>query len=330
MVVWLWRGRGKQRRNERRTTKLLFKKKIKQRRGHGYYSTATMSTEFRIPLKSGYSLFAREEKSSSPFHDNAAILLVVHGGPGLADHTESFTGLRQALQQCPDVFQIVFFYDQLGCGSSDKPVDSLISYSLEYYTSEVHEVIDFCSKRHHGQPICLLGHSWGGQIVLEYLLKRNKQDGGSAVISAIISNSPLDEDTYEQKQQTLRSALDDATRQFLEHDERQQADDGSVGSAIYTKLIGISETAVTGELKGWSVRERLKDIKVPCLFISGTYDTIPFEEYEQAAASAGHQVCILPGAGHGPFFGETAEAYFQALNEFLKPILSLPKVQPCE
>lgn len=309
------------------------------------------STHFRIPLTCGYSLFARqEEKRCTDDNDNndGVILLVVHGGPGLADHTESFSGFRQALHHHGTTTTMtascrsVFFYDQLGCGSSDKPTD--FDYSLQYYTEELHQVIEFCLQR--GQEkvsptnVCLLGHSWGGQVVLEYLFQKHqqqqqqnyKENGNScqarqprqaAVKCAIISNTPLDEDTYERKQQQLRSTLDEATRQFLQDDDRRQAMDGSVGSAIYSKLIGTSDTAVTGELKGWSVRERINDLDTPCLFISGTFDTIPFEEYEQIAVAADtcHRVCILEGGGHGPFFGETAVLYFQTINKFLQRII---------
>jgi len=92
-----------------------------------------------------------------------------------------------------------------------------------------------------------------------------------------------------------------------------------VGSAIYSKLIGANETAITGEMKGWSMLHRLGVLNVPCLFVLGMDDNIPFDEY-QMAAQHGHAVEIIPGAGHGPFFGPTADEYFRVIHNFLQII----------
>ena len=271
------------------------------------------SIDLRIPLPNGHALFARENVRQSVSCSSSAlapIMIVVHGGPGLADHTESYAGLRRLLDVCD--CHAMFFYDQLGCGSSDKPVE--FDYTMSYYVNELSQVVDFVKDRHSNRKICLLGHSWGGQLVLEYICRDKPSVSG-----AIVSNSPLDEAAYENKQRELRALLDEDVRRFLKEDEVAHAADGSVGSAIYSKLIGISEATITGEMRGWSILQRLGDLKVPCLFVSGTEDNIPFDRYEMATKH-GHVVEIIHGAGHGPFFGQTADEYFRVIHNFLQTI----------
>jgi len=286
-------------------------------------------TDLRIPLaNSGHALFVRENVrhyqpastvatvgSSMSRTKHAFVMIVVHGGPGLADYAESYAGLQRLLDYEGIDCHAMVFYDQLGCGASDKPAS--FDYTLSYYTQELAQVVDFVKNRHGHRPICLLGHSWGGQVVLEYCARHGGRDSSIPIVSAIVSNSPLDESTYEQKQRNLRNLLADDVRQFLQEEELAQSVDGSVGSAIYSKLIGLNEASITGEMKGWSILHRLGDINVPCLFISGTDDSIPFDEYE-VAAQHGHAVKIIPGAGHGPFFGPTADEYFRIIHQFLQ------------
>ena len=301
---------------------------------------------------SSSSAAADTSSSSNDVHDDeivhpSYIVIVIHGGPGIGDHSESYPGLKHLLSSFDDVANIdgemtdknadddqgqggrrtihlihgMYFYDQLGCGKSDKPDLSLPTnetgnndnddggnsnrkssslYSLRYYVYELDQVIGHVKERHPNQKICLLGHSWGGQIVLEYLLQSSMSTAKSTspcsynnrkdVSCSIISNTPLDETTYERKQMLLRNQLDIDVRQYYELEEEENyrnvlkvirrsgnssvgkdmerdANDSSsssssnidniVGQCIYYKLIGKSETNITGELQGWSAMSRL-------------------------------------------------------------------------
>lgn len=55
---------------------------------------------------------------------------------------------------------------------------------------------------------------------------------GPRIHCAIVSNSPLDERSYEQKQVALRAALDDDLRSFLEADDANIVADDSVGAMV--------------------------------------------------------------------------------------------------
>ena len=58
-------------------------------------------------------------------------LLVLHGGPGFLSMSE---GLETLWEDRP-----VYFYDQLGCGNSDRAADADF-YSVERYVAELAEV----------------------------------------------------------------------------------------------------------------------------------------------------------------------------------------------
>lgn len=289
--------------------------------------STSSSTEFHISVhyndSSLVSLFARQ--IIHPDSDNDWICIVVHGGPGLSDHSESFEGLKRL-----PVHSIVF-YDQLG-RSSDQPSDAEL-YSLNNYVEELHQVvlhIVTATKLPSSEPsqkkkqLCLLGHSWGGQIVMDYLLSTS-QRSAEEVKCAIISNAPLDELSYQNHQIQLRSHMDPGIRQFLEIEEQEQfGHDTSTGSMIFRKLVGESETNITGQLKGWSCLDRLHRLSVPCLFVAGDDDTVPCRDYERLLASTSEsslvQVLILKGAGHGPFYGPSSDSYFAAIRSFLKKV----------
>lgn len=61
-----------------------------------------MVAEFGISLDSRGKLFAKEAfaDDAMPPDMTMPVVIVVHGGPGLADHTETFPGLRRAVEVC--------------------------------------------------------------------------------------------------------------------------------------------------------------------------------------------------------------------------------------
>jgi proline-specific peptidase len=59
----------------------------------------------------------------------------------------------------------VIFYDQLGCGNSDKPHDPSL-WTVPLFVEELREI-----RRALGlERVHLLGQSWGGMLAMEYAL----------------------------------------------------------------------------------------------------------------------------------------------------------------
>src|SRR5512135_2605617 len=93
-------------------------------------------------------------------HDSGKVpLLMVHGGPGYPwwkprdDELELMASGDRAL----------VFYDQLGCGRSDRPTDPAL-WTVETFLDELTTVREELGL----DRVHLLGWSWGGQLVLEY------------------------------------------------------------------------------------------------------------------------------------------------------------------
>lgn len=85
------------------------------------------------------------------------VLIVVHGGPG-ADYRYLLN-----LQQLSDDYYVVF-YDQRGTGLSPRvdPSEITLASSVE----DLDRIVDLFG---HGEPVNLLGHSWGGTLVTAYV-----------------------------------------------------------------------------------------------------------------------------------------------------------------
>ena len=85
--------------------------------------------------------------------------LVLHGGPGGNHHNlVAFQGLADE--------RPVIFYDQLGCGKSDRPDDKSL-WIAERYFDEVHTIRDGLGlKKYH-----LIGHSWGTTLAVGFAAK---------------------------------------------------------------------------------------------------------------------------------------------------------------
>lgn len=88
------------------------------------------------------------------------LCIFVHGGPGA--WSESFEKLKG--KRLEKKLTMVY-YDQRGCGRSDK--SSTKDYSLERMTNDIEAI----RKHYHADKIYLLSHSFGGILALNYALK---------------------------------------------------------------------------------------------------------------------------------------------------------------
>src|SRR6188768_1820312 len=87
-------------------------------------------------------------------------LLTLHGGPGAgSDYLEPFEALAANGRR-------VIFYDQLGCSrSAVSEAHDASMWTVELFVEEVDAV-----RRHLGlDRLHILGQSWGGMLLMEYL-----------------------------------------------------------------------------------------------------------------------------------------------------------------
>src|SRR5919197_4105311 len=87
-------------------------------------------------------------------------LLCLHGGPGFPhDYLEELEGLGAGRQ--------VVFYDQLGCGRSDRPDDASL-WTVDRFVEELAVVREALGL----ERLHLFGSSWGGMLAMRYALDR--------------------------------------------------------------------------------------------------------------------------------------------------------------
>lgn len=112
-------------------------------------------------------------------------VLIVHDGPGLASrYLEPLASrLRVGGRAC-------YMYDQLGCGlSRSAPGDTVTS--LDDDVKDLRDILHFLSSRLGEAEIHLLGHGYGGALIMEALLRGNLLDSSPLSTSNTSSTAPL-------------------------------------------------------------------------------------------------------------------------------------------
>ena len=257
-------------------------------------------------------------------------LLVLHGGPGFChDYLESLEVLGDHRE--------VYFFDQLGCGKSDIPTDDSL-WTVDFYVEEVAVVAQALGlERYH-----LFGNSWGGMLAMAFVLDRHPP-----LVSLAVSNSPASmprflRDNLELKKelpQEIQESIDwHEANGFTKCPEYQAATAlwyqkhicrmrpwpaglersfAGVGLGPYETMLGPSEFNVTGNLKDWDVTERLHEIEMPTLFITGTYDEIrPAHVRDMHKRVTGSEFREYRNSAHLPF-EEEPEAFMTDYRDFL-------------
>ena len=260
-------------------------------------------------------------------------LLLLHGGPG-AGH-DGFEPLEALADERP-----VVLYDQLGCGKSDIPDDESL-WVIDRFADEVDAV-----RRGLGlDRVHLLGHSWGGFLAIEYMLRRP-----SGVVSLVLSSTAASADAFAREARGLVANLPEETRETIERCEAEGTTDSPEyeaaslvffsqylcrlptpwpdclmrsyanvqASPTYNLMWGPSEFTVTGSLGTWDRTDRLGEISAPTLILSGRYDeATPALAAELKAGILGSEFLIFENSAHcAPV--EEPEEYQRVLRDFLR------------
>jgi proline iminopeptidase len=143
-------------------------------------------------------------------------LIILHGGPGSSFYT--MQGLKELSKDRP-----VVFYDQLGCGRSDRPSDTSL-WKLERFVEELANIRQALKL----STVHLLGHSWGTTLAAAYLL--TKQSG---VKSVIFSSSCLSAPLWEQDQKRNIEKLPAEVQEVIQRCETE----GTTDSEEFKKAI---------------------------------------------------------------------------------------------
>lgn len=260
-------------------------------------------------------------------------LLVLHGGPGAS------SDYLEPLEAMANTGRRVIFYDQLGGGNSDHPHNPSM-WTVELFIEE----LDVVRKALALDRIHLLGQSWGGMLGMEYAL--TQPDG---LISLTVADSPASIPLWVSEANRLRDQLPPEVQQTLLHHEQQGTTDSEdyqnamlvfyrrhvcrvdpwpecvtrafekleQNPEVYNTMNGPSEFYVIGTLKTWDITNRLHEINVPTLLLSGRYDeATPIIVETIHRSIPGSEWIIFENSSHMPHVEET-DLYLQVLNRFL-------------
>jgi proline iminopeptidase len=262
--------------------------------------------------------------------DGGIPLLALHGGPGSTHHYFA------PLERLADERRVVV-YDQIGCGASERPTD--VEWSVDLFRHEVAAV----REQLRLDRIHLLGTSWGGMLALEHVLS-----GAQGIVSLILSSTLASIDEWVAEQKRLVADLPPEVRAVLDrHEQAGTYDDPEYEEAmqvyfdrhfyrgpkpraeierwregrapdVYRAMQGPNEWTVTGALRGWDVRDRLDEIRVPTLVVRGRYDmcTPPIAQ-TLVQSIAGAREVIFEQSSHTPVLEET-DRYLDVVARFTR------------
>lgn len=269
--------------------------------------------------------------------DRPAPVVLLHGGPG-ATHD-----YLSPLAELASEDRAAIFYDQLGNGKSTHlPTRGAEFWTVQLFVDELDNLLRHLgiSGRYH-----VLGQSWGGFLAQEHALT---QPGG--LQSLIISNSAASFPEFVAGTLQLRSDLPPEVESALRRHEAdgttsdpeytaacevfyhrhlcrldpwpQGVIDGlaqlDLDPTVYHTMNGPSEFHVIGSIKDWAVADRLNEIRVPTLVLSGQYDgAIPKIQETLVKGIRGSEQVIFENCSHLPFW-EQPDAYLSVVRAWLQ------------
>lgn len=268
-------------------------------------------------------------------------VLLLHGGPG---ETHEYLEVFDSFLPAAGIEYI--YYDQLGSAYSDQPKDDSL-WTVDRYVDEVEQVRQALHLDKNN--FCVLGHSWGGVLAIEYALKY-QQHLKCLVISNMVDSIPA----YNVYANTvLMPAMDQAKlaevkkleaehrtsdprymailgpMQYEQHVLRMPQTQwpepvtrsfGHMNEHIYNLMQGPSELGASGRLLNWDRSKDLHRITVPTLVIGAQHDTMDPKYMAGMAKKLPHgQFLLCPKGSHMAMYDDQ-QTYFKGLISFLQKV----------
>jgi proline iminopeptidase len=278
-------------------------------------------------------------------------VLLLHGGPAAThEYFEAFDSFF------PGEGIEYYYYDQLGSAYSDQPADDSL-WTIDRFVDEVEQVRTALGLG--PDNFCLLGHSWGGMLAMEYAL-RHQDQLKCLVISNMMDSIPA-YNAYARR--VLMPAMDQA---LLGEVQRMEAEDRTeeprymeilmplhyeqhflrrpaaswpepvlrsfnhVNRHVYTLMQGPSELGASGRLVDWDRSADLHRIHVPTLVIGAGHDTMDPEWMRAMSRRLPRgQFLLCPRGSHMAMYDDQ-ETYFAGLIRFLHSVERTGSEGPAE
>lgn len=218
-----------------------------------------------------------------------APLLCLHGGPG---STHNYFEVLDRIADEDD--RQVIMYDQLGCG------ESYLDGHPELWTQETWlDELDALRDYLHLDELHIVGQSWGGMMQICYAIDRHPKGIKSFIISSGHPSSSMWEreglrrikmmpedmreaiyhalDTGDFSGEAYEEAVAEYMRRYCDYPITEDSPEcltrpKKKGNEAYLYGWGPNEFAPTGSLKDFEYVDRLHEIEIPSLIVSGNED----------------------------------------------------------
>ena len=245
-------------------------------------------------ISEGYAPFREYQtwfRICGDIHSGLTPLVIAHGGPGCThDYVDAFRDIALS-------GRAVIHYDQLGNGrSTHLPQQPADFWQPELFLNELDNLLRYLDI---ADNYALLGQSWGGMLGAEHAVTQP-----TGLKALIIANSPASMALWLQGAAELRAQLPaDVQKTLLAHETAGTLDSAEYKAAsavfyqrhvcrldpwppevqrtfdamdadptVYHAMNGPTEFHVIGSMKEWTIIDRLAQIQIPVLLISGRYD----------------------------------------------------------
>jgi len=271
------------------------------------------------------SLFVKVIGQGSP-------LLLMHGGPGL-DYTTLLP-----LQPLADQFTLIFYDQRCNGRSAGAEVSSMTFENLTADADALRQTLGY-------DQLAVLGHSFGGNVALEYALRYPQ-----SLSHLVLMNTGSDQRWVSQNAPEIlakrgyNAAAVGAARRFY---NGQLAPAEVMPNLLkfiraynyHFSLLGTIRELLFGPrlemhpealifgysqlLKNWTVMDRLNEIQAPTLVVAGRHDFLFPPEHQAILADRlpNAQLELIERAGHNPHNEQTAEV-IEIIKHFLATVNS--------
>ncbi|KAI5118247.1 hypothetical protein M0805_007496 [Coniferiporia weirii] len=261
-------------------------------------------------------------------------LVVLHGGPGFShDYLLPLIDLVSL-----DPSTTIIFYDQLGsCRSTNLPDKDPSFWTIDLFISELENLLSYLGIT---ESFDLLGHSWGGVLAAEFIVRRAPRGLRRLVLANTLASAKLRNEAVKRLCTTLP---EDVQEKIRTHEQAGTTDAPEYKQAMfsfYAKFacrvepfpeqvvysIQQSDLAGGSVLKGimkngfdkeWDITDRIHLIRVPTLLVSGEYDYMAEEACLPFFRGIEKIKWVkFAQSSHTPHV-EERERYMKVLNSFL-------------
>ena len=254
-------------------------------------------------------------------------MVLMHGGPGADLYT------LMAFKPCADQFTLIFYDHRCNGRSEGADVSSMTMENLTADADALRQALGF-------EKWAVLGHSFGGYVALEYALRYPQNLSHLLLVDTGAENSWAQEKAPEElARRGFSQEIVNLTRRYFngQIEPNEMFPSLMKLSKAYNPYTSLSqlpqlffwglhtklqpETFIYSEshfLKGWTVMDRLGEIKTPTLVMAGRQDFIypPAHEEELAARIPNTRLVLIDRAGHNPHDEQPSQT-LKAVRDFL-------------